>query len=248
MSDSTDSKRSASLAILVAMTVLTLILWNMPFARIILTPLNIFVTTLHELGHAIFCLFTGGSVIGMTVVSDGHGHAGLTLCRGGMPWIWTQTGYLGTALFGSIFIVLGSKQERCKSLLMGLGALIGVSTLWFMLGAVFSHDALQGIYSVFWGLLSASALIYAGVKLGPTTRQFVVAFLSVITALDAVTSVIGLVLHSVGLSGTSDSFSDATIMAEMTGVPAVLWSLFWGAVSVGMLYGAVRWTYLRKAK
>lgn len=234
----------APLFILAAAVLLTLFLWNVPFAGYVLSPLDRFVTTLHELGHAIATVCTGGSVSGLTIVSDGKGHGGLTMTRGGIDFITIQAGYLGTAIFGCIFIVLGSRRERCKPLLIGLGVVFALATLFFMTRAI-GKDTWQGIWSVFWGTLLSAGLIVAGRKLSPLAAQLVVAFLSAVTALNALTDVFHLFLTTIGFAPTG-SFSDATAMAALTHIPAVLWSLFWGGAASAMLYCTVRWTYLSK--
>ncbi len=232
----------APLILLVGAVLLTLFLWNIPFIGFVLAPLDRFVTTLHELGHAVATVCTGGSVTGLTIVPDEHGHGGLTMTRGGIEFITIQAGYLGTAIFGCIFIAVGSRRERCKALLVGLGVVFALATLFFMTRAI-GHDTWQGIWSVFWGALLSVGLIFAGRKLNPIPAQMVVAFLSAVTALNAVTDVFHLILSTIGLA-PAGTFTDATLMAQLTHIPAVLWSLFWGGAACAMLYYTVRWTYL----
>ncbi len=232
------------LILLVAAVFLTLLLWHMPLVGYVLSPLDRFVTTLHELGHAIATICTGGSVTGLTIVPDAHGHGGLTMTRGGIEFITIQAGYLGTAIFGCIFIAVGSRRERCKALLIGLGVVFALATLLFMTRAI-GTNAWQGIWSVVWGTALSAALIYGGRTLSPLSAQLVVAFLSAVTALNALTDVFQLFLGTVGLA-PAGTFSDATLMAQLTYIPAVLWSLFWGGAACTMLYLTVRWTYLKE--
>src|SRR5438874_2686578 len=88
--------KPASLTALIILTGLTLLLWDSPYVSWLLFPVKTFVTALHEFSHAIICLGTGGSVEGMTIVEDYHGHGGVTMCRGGNPLLYTPAGYLGT--------------------------------------------------------------------------------------------------------------------------------------------------------
>jgi len=246
MQENSDATRKRSLLLLVAIALVTLFVWNLPFVGWLLYPLTTFVTTLHEVGHALACVITGGGVSGMTVVSDGHGHGGLTMCRGGIPFIYTQTGYLGTAFFGCGLLYLARSKQAAKNVLVGLGALFAVAACAFMLPTLWHEHAAQGFWSILLAVAIASGLIYGGRKLSPAAAQLLVTFLAVVTALNALTDVLYLTMLSAGIF-PSKSFSDATIMADMTGVPAVVWSLFWGGASAAMLYFTVRWTYLRKA-
>src|SRR5271170_495087 len=96
-----------TLLILVSLTLASMVLWQAPIASWILGPVGIFVTTLHEMSHALVCIATGGTVSGLTIVPDSSGHGGVTLCKGGNPFLYVQAGYLGTAFWGCLFIILG---------------------------------------------------------------------------------------------------------------------------------------------
>jgi hypothetical protein len=94
---------------------------NVPGVHFLLTPVSQFVTMVHEMGHALVTILTGGHVNFMTVVSDGQGHAGLTGSRGGLAFFSTQAGYIGTTLFGCLLIYLGQYPRYSKLILSGLG-------------------------------------------------------------------------------------------------------------------------------
>jgi hypothetical protein len=240
MAEQPSAKRN--FALLVTTTLVTLVVWNLPYIGWLLYPLTAFVTALHEIGHALACLITGGAVTGMTIVSDGHGHGGLTMCKGGIAFIYIQAGYLGTALFGCL-LIYGSRCTRgAQMCLVNLGVLLLLAAVFLMTQTVVSGETAQGLWSMFWAVLIAGALIYAAAKLSPLNCQLFAMFLASVTALNALTDVFYLILLSAGLY-PSRSFSDATIMADMTGLPAVVWSLLWGAASAGMLYFTVRKTY-----
>jgi len=224
-----------SLVLLVVLTILSLYFWDDPTFSWLMAPVKILVTTLHELGHALICLITGGSVSGLTIVNDNSGHGGLTMCRGGNPFLYTQSGYLGTAVFGCLFIFLGRDQRLSKGVLLFLGGLIAIADILFMTGAIFHEGRIiEGVLSISWGLALAGLLVWAGLKLPPTWANLLLLFLAVQTALNALTDVAYLFKTSVVvLPGAA--FSDATTMEQMTHLPAWLWSGLWGISSVVML-------------
>ncbi len=237
--------RYQSLALLIILSALSLSLWDVPWAQAILSPVRTSVTAVHELGHAIACLATGGSVTGMTIVSDNNGHGGLTFCSGGLPFIYTQTGYLGTALFGSFLIFVGQYPRAAKAILALLGLTICTASLTFMFGTILHGEILQGLGSMLWGALIGAALIWGGVKLQPSAANFILIFLAAQTALNAVTDIIILSKLSIGLI-PSASFSDATNMAVITGIPAAFWSILWGIASLSMLSATLWFCYRPK--
>ncbi|HEY9677153.1 MAG TPA: M50 family metallopeptidase [Drouetiella sp.] len=224
-------------------TILSLFFYNAPIVGLILSPINTFVTMVHELSHALVCLATGGFVTGMTIVSDGSGHGGLTFCRAGMPFFYTQAGYLGTAVFGSLLIFLGQYQKISKSILCMMGVTIGFASV-FLVGLNLLNTGFQGFFSMVWGIAMAAFLLWAGVKWKAHYANLLLLFLAVQTALNSVTSIIYLAQVSIGLTPFS-SFSDASSMEQLTGLPAGFWSVMWVLASIAMVGATLYFTYGR---
>lgn len=226
-----------------AVAVFSLLLSHSPGFSWLFAPLNVFTTAVHELGHAIVCLATGGHVNGLTIVSDGAGHGGLTFCQGGNAFLYTQSGYLGAAVFGCLLIALSQYPRLSKAILTGIGLAIGLASIFLMPQTMFQAGMLaQGLGSMAWGLVMGGLLVYAGIKLKSAIANLVLLFLAVQTALNSVTLIGDLITLSMGLASVH-AFSDASNMADMTGIPAVIWSLFWGIASVAMLGLTLKETY-----
>jgi hypothetical protein len=68
-----------------------------------------------------------------------------------------------------------------------------------------------------------------------------VLFLAVQTALNSVSSLVDLTQFSMG--GSHGSFSDATNMQMMTGIPAIVWALGWAGFSIALVAFTVWRTY-----
>src|ERR1700728_893693 len=141
----------------------SLLFANAPIISWLLAPITQFTTMVHEMGHATVCMATGGMVNGLTIVSDGQGHGGLTNCLGGNPFIYKQTGYLGTAVFCSFLIWLCQFPRAAKGGLCVMGAAFAMATL-ALVGANVLHTGFQGFFSFLWGLAMSAFLIWAGVK------------------------------------------------------------------------------------
>jgi hypothetical protein len=75
------SEVKASFRLLVFATFLTLALWFIPFAGVITYPIRLFVTYLHEIGHALAALATFG---GVNRVALDWGGSGVTFTQGGL--------------------------------------------------------------------------------------------------------------------------------------------------------------------
>ena len=82
--------RRRALFIAMVALVVTYFMWNIPQLDMLMYPLRLFVTYVHEAGHAIMVLLTGGSIEEFVVSSDGSGHV---VSLGGTRWMVAPAGY-----------------------------------------------------------------------------------------------------------------------------------------------------------
>ncbi|MDZ4835355.1 MAG: M50 family metallopeptidase [Candidatus Melainabacteria bacterium] len=231
---------SKKLALFWGVLIASLILSKIPGAELFFTPLNQFATLVHEFGHAIVCVLTGGHVNGMTIVADGAGHGGLTMSQGGIQFFTIQAGYLGTAVFGSLLVYLSQFHKLSKGILIGIGSIIGFASICFIAPTLFSASMVQAFFSLLWAVAMAAATIYAGLKLKDSNANLVVLFLAIYTAMDSLRA-ISIVLSAAMFGSTI--WSDATVMEQMFVLPAVFWSFLWATLSVVLLGTTVWFTY-----
>jgi hypothetical protein len=225
------------------LTFLAIFLAQVPYVSVIFTPITQFTTLVHELGHAIVCVLTGGQVGGLTIVSDGSGHGGVTYTRGGIPFFYTQAGYLGTAFFGSTLIYLGQYPNLSKNLLIWLGIGMGLASISLIGGNVF-YTGLAGVGSLCWGVAMSVFLVLAGMKLKSYQANLLLLFLATQTALNSFTGVFYLVQLYLHMVPSHGAWSDASNMSKMFPfLPAAFWSLFWCFCSVIMLTFSIWHTY-----
>ncbi len=223
--------------------VLSVLLANVPIVSLLLTPVNQFVTMVHELGHALATVLTGGHVSGLTIAADGQGHGGLTFSQGGWSFLIAQAGYVGTTLFGCLLIYLGQYPRWSKLILSALGVSMILSTVVFIVpGLVNPMHFLESVISLIWGFGMGAVCFWLGRKLKPALANLMVLFLAVQTTLSSLSLLWVLVPHSLGLAG--GGFSDATAMAKM--VPFTLpifWVFWWVSISIIALFFTLKHTY-----
>jgi hypothetical protein len=96
----------------------------------LLYPVTLLVTFLHELGHALGALLTGGSVVGMQINPDGSGY---TITRGGSQGVTLIGGYLGSAVLGNVLFRIGARHQALThhTLLVLSGLMILSGVIWF---------------------------------------------------------------------------------------------------------------------
>src|SRR3954468_21748460 len=114
---SNDARPQAMTLLLAA--VVSIALWFIPYAEIIAYPFRIFVTFIHEGGHAIAALLTGNSVQSLSVATNASGETYTT--QGGLisQIAVSSAGYLGSMAFGALLLVLIRKSVAARIVLLG---------------------------------------------------------------------------------------------------------------------------------
>jgi len=79
------------------------------YGRMILYPVRMLVTFLHEFGHAFGALITGGTVANLEIRPDG---SGVCWTAGGSRAIILMGGYIGSAIFGNLLFYIGTRENH----------------------------------------------------------------------------------------------------------------------------------------
>lgn len=218
-------------------TLISVVLWFIPFADVLAYPFRIFVTFIHEGGHALAALLTGNSVHSLNVAMDGSGEVYST--SGGLfsNMLISSAGYLGAMTFGALLLVLIRRTVAARYVLFGSAAIVGVLTIIFGLIAPIFHIALPGLFTLVSGAILTGALVAAGRYLAPRGANFLVAFLAIQCVLNAVFDLKTVLFMS---SMSAGAQTDATNMAAATGLPAFLWVFVWIAIAFMILSLALR--------
>ena len=103
-----------------------MVLWQVPAFSLLMIPLRLFVTTIHELGHGLAAELTGGSFLRFEVSRDG---AGVAYTHGGARFVIIQAGYWGTAVFGALLLLATYHVSTPNRVATGLGVFLGIMTL-----------------------------------------------------------------------------------------------------------------------
>jgi len=237
---SNDARPQAMTLLLAA--VLSIALWFIPFAEILSYPFRIFVTFIHEGGHAIAALLTGNSVQSLSVAMNGSGETYTT--QGGVisQMIVSSAGYVGAMSFGATLLILIRRSVAARVVLLGssivvlaLTTIFGVikplmSGTWGLLGGLPFTLLAGGLLSV--GLFAVAR--FASAKLA----TFLVSLLAVQCVLNALLDLKTVFFLSSPFATTVPT--DALNMANATGIPAMFWAVLWIALSVLILAVAVK--------
>ncbi len=107
----------------------------------LLYPIRIFVTVLHEFGHAFAAIISGGSVDYIQINPDS---GGLTVTRGGSQGLIILGGYLGSVSFGNALVFIGAAKPKWikSTLIVIITILVLAGIIWF--NSVFTFLILVG--------------------------------------------------------------------------------------------------------
>jgi hypothetical protein len=191
-------------------------------------PFQLFGTFIHELGHGLAAIATGGEFRRFAVNPDLSGHA---LAAGGVGWIIAGAGYVGSAVFGGLLTVISARGVPARQALLWLGVIFGLLCLLFV----------RNLFGLFTGAALAVGLVFAAQRLRERWADALLLFLAVQMMLNSLNSVFDLVQ----ISAASRALTDAEIMARATGIPAIIWALVWSAISIGVLVVSLRVAYQR---
>ena len=237
---SNDARPQAMTLLLAA--ILSIALWFIPFAEILSYPFRIFVTFIHEGGHAIAALVTGNSVQSLSVAMNGSGETYTT--QGGMfsQMLVSSAGYLGAMTYGALLLVLIRRSVAARLVLVGSAVVV------FALTAIFGvvKPLVAGTWGSLGGLpftLLAGVLISVGLFAvarfaSARVATFLVSFLAMQCILNALLDLKTVFFLSSPFATTVPT--DALNMANATGVPAMVWSIIWISLSVLILAVAIR--------
>jgi Peptidase M50B-like len=211
------------LQVLALVSLFTVMLSFIPGASLLTYPFRLFVTFIHEGGHALAAVLTGGSVKGLNINWDASGE---TYSMGGIPLLIASAGYLTSAIYGASLLVLCRDGRNAKAALSLTAAAILALTMFYA----------KGTLSVGAGLGIPVVLVFVALAFKESWAHFFAMFLAIQCSLNALIDLRTLFF----LSATTNVQSDAANMAEMTYVPALFWTLLWIGGSLFILWRALR--------
>ncbi len=127
-----------------------LIYFGGDIGRKIMYPVRLFVTFLHEFGHAIGAVLTGGWVEEVQINQDG---SGWTRTANGNRPVTIMGGYLGSALFGNLLFYVGARWQKLVKPVLILLIIAMLVTAFYWFNSLFTTVVLLA-FSMFLGLIA----------------------------------------------------------------------------------------------
>jgi hypothetical protein len=216
--------------VLVASIALTLLLYAVPFGRILARPLFLLSTLAHEMGHGLTALLLGGTFQGLQMWANGSGTAEVDVESFGRirQGLVMAGGLVGPSIAALICFFLGRTGRGARACLLGLGIVL--------LGALVL--VVRNPFGFFFAGLVAAACLFAASR-SPETAQWVVVFAGVQLAL-AVFSRADYLFTPVAHTSIGILPSDVGQMAGLLFLPYWFWGAVCGLISASVLFYGIR--------
>ncbi len=168
----------------------------------ILYPIILLVTYLHEFGHALGAILTGGSVEALQINGDGSGY---TKTLGGLHAVIIMGGYIGSAILGNLLFYIGARKPRIAHITLYVLASLMVISAFFWFNSLFTT-----------GLLVLFALVLFFIVNKTVFGREVLMFLGLASIIYIVQD------FNVGPSSDLQAYADLFVF-----IPAVVWMYVW---------------------
>lgn len=178
--------------------------------RKLLHPIRLFVTFLHEFGHALGAVLTGGWVEDVQINADG---SGFTRSVNGNRPITIMGGYLGSALFGNLLFYVGAKGKRTVKPMLFLVILSMLVTGFYWFNSLFTTGVLI-VFAIVLGIIAVKT------NFGAEVLMFL-----------GLASVV-YIIQDFNVGPTSDLKAYEEVMVF---IPAQVWMYIWLGVAILLL-------------
>jgi len=193
-----------STLVLAVLLVAAIALWDWP----VLYPIRVFVVLLHELGHGLAAVLTGGEIVKIAISPD---LGGVCWSRGGIRLLVLPAGYLGSMAFGGLILVAAARIRNDRWLAAGLGLATVILSLVFV----------RSLFGIVFGLGFGAALLAIARWLPAAVNDVVLKFLGLTSVLYAVVDI------KEDLISRTVPGSDAYAMSQALFLPPVFWGVLW---------------------
>jgi len=227
------------MTLLIAATI-SVLLWFIPFAEFLTYPFRIFVTFIHEGGHALAALLTGNTVASLSVATNASGETYTT--QGGFisQVLISSAGYIGSMAFGALLLTLIRKAVAARLVLLGCAIFVFTLTMIYgLFKPIFSMNAWSGIpFTLLAGIAISVGLVAIAKFASARVATFFMSFLAVQCVLNALFDLKTVFFLSSPFGPAVPT--DAVNMAHATGIPGIFWTILWIGVALGILWFAMR--------
>lgn len=221
-------KQRLELGILITIGILCFFLWD----TFVVYPIKLFVVLTHEISHGLAAILTGGKIMAIQINEYLGGEC---ISQGGSRLFIASAGYLGSLGFGVILFLSAYNKKLALWSCTIISVILLLFTANFMYGGI--GIALSMLYTV---LLFLSPRFFK-----PIANSYLLKILGLVSILYVMIDI------------KEDIFtlqiepSDAQMLADITGIPSILYGMVWFIITGAALYMLFKHAYkegYKKAK
>ncbi|PKL88273.1 MAG: hypothetical protein CVV23_11085 [Ignavibacteriae bacterium HGW-Ignavibacteriae-2] len=208
------------LGILAVLGLMVFFLWNTP----VVYPVKLFVVLTHEISHGLAVIISGGTVFAIEINEYLGGEC---LSKGGNELLIASSGYMGSLIFGSL-LFLSAYNKRMA---------VWSCTIISVILLLFSANFLQGGLGITLSIIYTILLYLSPRYFNPVVNSY---FLKILASISIIYVFIDI---KEDLITDRLQLSDAQLIADATGLPALVWGLFWMFITSGAIFLLIRYGY-----
>jgi hypothetical protein len=212
--------------------ILVFLLWQTH--SVILYPFRLLVTFIHEMGHVLTTIVSGGQFVSFHVFGDG---SGVTFSDGGSRYLILPAGYLGSALFGAVLLYAANRVKRVRWVAFVCGVFFISTALIFSSNVSANlYAAVGSVFALILGITAGLGLIALGRFASRWVTVLVLNTLAFIAGFEVLNDFLFLLSHQSASLGEVQN--DASQMAQLMNTSTLTWIIVWAALAILMVGGA----------
>ena len=208
-SNRSGSSAAMGLAIPLLVAIVAFVFWDTSA----LYPLKILVVLFHELSHGLAAVVSGGSIDHIEISFE---QGGVCYTRGGSNFVILNAGYLGSLVWGAALLVAAARTRHDQHIVGLLGVVLIAVTLLYI----------RSFFGFVYGLVAGVVLLGIAWKLPNVASDHLLTVLGMVSCLYAIWDIGSDIIFRT-VPG-----SDAYQLAELTGIPSVIWGGLWIVLAV----------------
>lgn len=201
-----------------------IVLANIPEAgKYILYPFELLTTWFHEMSHGLMAIIIGGNFSHLVIHADTSGTAYNFIPDSIIKKVFVYSaGYLGSAFFGAVLIILSKWAKPSRFVLGFLSLALLLSIVLFV----------RNLFGIFVVLIFSVIFGYLAIKMNHKINSFVLNLLAGIVSLNSLADIKVLYSANLVVNGIPTGESDAQRVSQLLYLPSWFWATLWLVFSI----------------
>ena len=218
-------KQYLEVGVVLLIALFSIVFWN----SIIIYPIKFFVVLSHEISHGVMAILTGGKIVSLDIQANLGGEC---VSNGGIKILIASAGYLGSLTIGSLLFISG----YIRKLSLWVCSILSVLIILFL--ANFMSSSLQMVFALF-----IAALLFISPRFfNPSFNSYLLKTLGLISSLYVLIDI------KEDLLTLTYRQSDAQLIADVTGIDAVVWGGLWFLISIVAVFYLFKFSFIKGFK